>query len=294
MKATKLIVAASLALGLGALPAQAQISRVFVSVNGNDLNDCLQPGSACRTLNGGIAKVDTNGEVIVIDTGSFAGATITKGVKINVPSGAIAFSASSVVVNAPAATVVIRGLTLKAFTPGSGIGIDIQAAGTVLVENVVLDGWTSGIVVQSGAGAVKLDIKDSTMRNNSGAGVYVSGAGAAVSIDQSRFERNLIWGLQVDVAAKVSVSRSFFAGNLNGIEAQVAGAVVDVSRSTISGSTHNGLLVQGGLIRVAESLITGNETGLLRLSGTIESYLDNIVRGNTMNTSGTVTTVTRQ
>jgi len=296
MKYTKLMTAGALVAGLCPAAAHAQVSRVFVSVNGNDLNDCLQPASACRTLNGGIAKVDTNGEVIVIDTGSFAGANITKGVKINVPSGTIAFSASSVVVNAPAATVVIRGLTLKAFTPGSGTGIDIQAAGTVLVENSVLDGWSNGIDVQAAAGAVRLDVKDSTFRNNSNDGLLVSATGAIVTVDQSRFERSGWVGLQVLGASTASVTRSFFASNLYGVGTNHAGAVVNVTRSTVSGSGDWGAYANPGFLRVAESLITGNNVGIQNGGGatTVESFKDNLVRGNTTNTSGTITTATRQ
>lgn len=294
MKYTELIAAGALVVGLWPGAAQAQVSRVFVSVNGNDLNDCLQPASACRTLNGGIAKVDTNGEVIVIDTGSFAGANITKGVKINVPSGAIAFSASSVVVNAPAATVVIRGLTLKAFTPGSGNGIDIQAAATVMIESCVVDGWEYGIRVQSGAGAVRVDVKDSTMRNNQEHGMEVNATGALVSVDQSRFERNFV-GFRLTSNGKATITRSLFAGHA-GWGAGVNGAgVVDASRSTFAGSVEGGFFVYGGGTgRVSESLITGNGIGLEQNSGLLESFKDNILRGNTSNSTGTITAVTRQ
>ncbi len=294
MKPIKLITTAGLVMGLWPVLAQAQVSRVFVSVNGNDGNDCLQPAAACRTLNGGIAKVDTNGEVIVIDTGSFAGANITKGVKINVPSGAIAFSGSSVVVNAPAATVVIRGLTLKAFTTGSGSGIDIQAAGSVLIENCVLDSWNIGINVQAAAGAVRVDVKDSTLRNNTNHGMEVKGAGSLVTVDQSRFERNSI-GFRLTSNGKATVTRSLFAGHLGwGLGVNGPGTV-DASRLTIAGSANGGFFVYGGGTgRTSESLITGNGIGLEHDSGTLESFKDNILRGNTSNSTGTITAVTRQ
>src|SRR5262245_19834203 len=78
-------------------PAQAQVARVFVSVTGNDLNVCSDVATPCRTLGGGIAQVDADGEVIVTATGSYAGVTITKPVKINVPAGLVAFSGLPVV-----------------------------------------------------------------------------------------------------------------------------------------------------------------------------------------------------
>ena len=116
----KFSIGALLILGLASV-SQAQISRTFVGVNGNDANDCLAPGTACRTLNGAIGKVDAGGEVIVIETGSYAGATITKSVKINVPSGAVAFSALSLTITAGVnEVIVVRGMTMKALTPGDG------------------------------------------------------------------------------------------------------------------------------------------------------------------------------
>ncbi len=294
MKTIKLIAAGALVMGLFPVLAQAQVSRVFVSVNGNDGNDCLQPTSACRTLNGGIAKVDTNGEVIVIDTGSFAGANITKGVKINVPSGAIAFSASSVVVNAPAATVVVRGLTLKAFTPGSGNGIDIQAAAAVMIENCVIDGWSDGVRVQAGAGAVRVDVKDSTIRNNQHRGMEVVAPGALITVDQSRFERNDI-GFRLSSNGNATLTRSLFAGHAGwGVGVNGTGAV-SVARATIAGSVEGGFFVYGGGTgRISESVITGNGIGLENASGLLESFKDNLLRGNTSDSTGVITTVTRQ
>jgi hypothetical protein len=67
----------------------------------------LEHRHPCRTLNAGVSQVDPAGEVIVIDTGSFAGANITKAVRISVPAGVTAFSASPITVNAGASDVVV-------------------------------------------------------------------------------------------------------------------------------------------------------------------------------------------
>src|SRR5262245_29675446 len=80
--------------------ADAQVSRVFVSVTGNDVNTCSNISTPCRTISGGITQVDAQGEVIVIDSGSYAGGTITKSVKINVAAGAVAFSGLPITANA--------------------------------------------------------------------------------------------------------------------------------------------------------------------------------------------------
>ena len=79
----KLFVAAVSAVSLFVLipPVEAQVARVFVSVTGNDANVCSNVATPCRTLAGGISQVDADGEVIVIESGSYAGGTITKSVK---------------------------------------------------------------------------------------------------------------------------------------------------------------------------------------------------------------------
>src|SRR5262245_47053215 len=193
-----------------AAPAQAQISRVFVSVTGNDANVCSNVATPCRTLVGGIAQVDANGEVIVTETGSYAGATITKSVKINVPAGLTAFSGLPVVSNPGAGnTVVIRGLTLKAATPGAGTGLT-QLSGALIVENSVIDGWDTGIRVTA---TDPVSISGTTVRNNLATGIFVQ-ANSTVTIQDSRLIGNglgtpaLGYAGLFAVAGRVSVDRS--------------------------------------------------------------------------------------
>jgi len=280
----RLSIGALLILGLASV-SQAQVSRTFVGVNGNNFNDCLQPGTACRTLNGGIAKVDAGGEVIVIETGSYAGATITKSVKINVPSGAVAFSALSLTITAGANdVVVIRGVTMKALTPGSGTAINITSAGSVLIENCVIDGWLTGVAVATGA---RVDIKDTTMRGNT-TGVSVTNANARVSADQVRAIRNGT-AFSVTAGSVATIGRSLMAGNTTGATASGGGSALTISRSQSSGQTGDGVLVGAGAFgRITDSLVSGNGVGLNN-SGTLTSLGNNAVSGNTTNTSGTIT-----
>ena len=163
-------------------PAQAQISRVFVSVNGNDGNVCSSLSTPCRTINGGITQVDANGEVIIIDTGSYAGGTITKAVKVNAAPGIVAFSGVPIVINPGAGnTVVLRGLTIKSVNPGVGKGVS-HISGNLLIENCIVDGWFDGVRSDAGAAAI-LVFSHSITRNNSGVGVAIqSGSGTVDSV----------------------------------------------------------------------------------------------------------------
>src|SRR5439155_13281946 len=110
-------------------------------------------------------------------------------VRINVPSGVVAFAAQPFVINVPGGVVVLRGLTLKALTIGSGIAITYTAAAALHIENCVVDGWFDGLEID---GTGEFFIKDSIFRNMSDNGVLTLPPSASLtgSIDNSRFENN--------------------------------------------------------------------------------------------------------
>ena len=283
--------AATVVLTAAAGPTHAQIARVFVSVNGNDANTCSNIATPCRTLGGGVAQVDAGGEVIVIDSGSYAGANILKPVKINVAAGAVAFSGLSITVNpGPSGTVVLRGLTLKAATAGSGNGI-LHQSGTLFVENTVVDGWQQGL--HSVSGADKLFVKGSIFRNQAAHGLRVETA--TIAVDNSFFENNSNIGLFVN-SSKGRVTNSVMSGNNFGAAVDTAGADVTFQRCEFSDNADSGVYAIAAIVRVSGSTVTRNATGLKNngAGATLESYGNNAVRGNTTETSGAITPVPLQ
>src|SRR2546421_11205365 len=113
------ILATLLALGLPLVPAQAQLSRTFVSAaSGNDANDCNRP-TPCRTFQGAHDKTNSDGEITVLDPGGYGGLTITKGVSIvndGVGEASILVSggANGITINAPAGHYInLRGITIQ-------------------------------------------------------------------------------------------------------------------------------------------------------------------------------------
>jgi hypothetical protein len=287
--------AASLSF-LGAVPAQAA-ARVFVSAFGNDAGDCSNRNTPCRTFAAGITQVDAGGEVIVIDTGSYGGATITKSVKLNVPVGVVAFTASTITVAAGASDVVVlRGLTLKALTPGTGNGILYTGGAALHVENCVIDGWQEGINVSTNA-AVEVFVLDTVVRNTSDEGLFVGPVGDTprVSVDNSRFENSGDCSVLVS-QGDVTVMRSVATGSTEGFCANAAGAILNVESSIASNNAADGFIVfNGGVMRAARCTATGNGIGFLNQASTFESLGDNLVRGNSFaNTSGTITIVAGQ
>jgi hypothetical protein len=276
----------------GAVPAHAA-ARVFVSVFGSDSGDCSNRNTPCRTLGAGITQVDPGGEVIVIDTGSYGGATITKSVKVNVPVGVVAFAASGFTVNAGVTDVVVlRGLTLKALTPGVGSGINFISGAAIHVENCVIDGWSQGIVINPASASSRAYVIDTVVRNCAAEGVAIQPG--IVSIDNVRLENNTS-GCGVFVFdGTASVLRSVATGNSSGFCATDASAL-NVEGSMASNNQSFGFFAgTGAVVRLTKCIVTGNDTGLNNNVATIESLGDNLVRGNATNTAGTITIVAGQ
>jgi hypothetical protein len=292
MRFARPFVAILLAVAAGG--AEAQVSRVFVSVTGNDANVCSNIATPCRTFAGGITQVDPQGEVIVIASGSYAGGTITKSVKINVAAGIVAFSGLPITVNPGAGgTVVIRGLTLKAATAGTGTGIYHQT-GTLFVENTVIDGWVYGLDV-SGV-AEQLFVAQSVVRNCN-LGIYFgTGSPVAYTIDGSVFENNAASGLRIR-GGTGRVSDTVLTGNAAaGADASGSEAVANFQRCEISSNGNVGIqAASGATVRVSQSTIVRNGIGLQNLAdaATVESFGNNVIKGNVggNNTDGTITTV---
>lgn len=165
----------------------AQASRTWVSALGNDSNPCSRT-SPCKTFAGAILKTNTGGEITAMDAGGFGTVIIRKSITIDgtgVPSSILAAQATGITIDIPfrrqgdtKRSVRIRGLAINGL--GNGInGIDVIAAARVVIEDCVIDGFTAdGIAVRAGMSFVR----NTTIRNNAGTGVNVTGAsGSAIS-----------------------------------------------------------------------------------------------------------------
>jgi hypothetical protein len=289
----------SAVLSLVGAPSAHAAARVFVSVNGTDAGNCSDVNAPCRTLNFAINAVDPGGEVIVLTTGSYAGASITKSVKLNSPSGVVAFSASTITVNAGTSDVVVlRGLTLKALTPGSGTGINFTAGAALHVENCVVDGWNIGInVAPTPAADVYVNVSDTVVRNNAAEGLLLTNNAAVgvirAAVERSRFENNGmpgqtggVWAVQ---GVQATISNSVATGNFRGYQAGglLSGPGVEmniescVSAGNVVGiftSTNTGVVTA----RVSNTTVTNNTLFGLEAQGgsSLLSRSNNTVEGN--------------
>jgi hypothetical protein len=286
--------------------AFAQVARVFVSVNGSDGNTCSNVATPCRTFAGGITQVDDGGEVIALDTGSYGGTTITKGVTLNVPPGVVAFAAQPFTINAPGKNVTLRGLTLKALTPGSGTAVTLTAVNTLTIENSVVNGWFDGVGVNA---AGTLIVRDSVFKNmaNDGIRVQPASGNAFATVVRCQFENNGQVALWAFENAKIWARDCVFTGNNFAADAMslTAGVPAEMNvRNGLFSNNHFGPSAQatsGGtpVTRVSGCMIMGNSlVGMLQFGAgaTLESYGDNDVRANAADTNGTITPIgsTRQ
>src|ERR1700730_19437058 len=73
-------------------PALALAKRVFVSArSGNNANSCDNIATPCQTFAGAVTQLNSDGEVIVLDSGGYGPVTITHGGTIEAPAGVTAF-----------------------------------------------------------------------------------------------------------------------------------------------------------------------------------------------------------
>jgi hypothetical protein len=172
---------------------QAQATRTWVSGVGDDSYPCSRT-APCKTFAGAILRTATGGEITVLDSGGFGPVIIRKAITIDgtgVPASIIANQANGITIDMPAGppthqtrdprAVRIRGLSINGLGTGNN-GINVIAASKVTVEDCVIDGFTHhGINVQAGT----LYVRNTTIRNNVGAGINVSGSAQAGICDTS-------------------------------------------------------------------------------------------------------------
>ena len=260
--------------------ARAQVARVFLSGTGDDLNDCSNMTTPCRSLQGAVNQAAVNGVVIVMSSGGFGAANITKSLTINAPPGVVAFDARTINVTLAAADkVVIRGLTLNGSVFGDAVGINFNNLGTLVVEDSIISGFGNGI--NQGGGGSNLIVKNCDLRRNIN-GIVAGPAPlpiSTVTIERSRLVGNSSYGIWVSDNFRTIIRDTVAAGNGTGfaLDEDVAGGsmLLDgcVASANTYGITANAVNQVAAVIRVTNSTIFGNTYGVNPTgSGQIVSY----------------------
>ncbi|HXM36472.1 MAG TPA: right-handed parallel beta-helix repeat-containing protein [Pyrinomonadaceae bacterium] len=298
-----------------AAEAQALPFRTFVSIAGDDANDCTLK-TPCRTFVGAVPKTEAGGEITAVDSGTYFGVvTINKALTIQAAPGvyallaAVATPASPVTVSAGAGDVVVlRNLYVSQMPVKKGKvptkGIELKSAGALHVESSIVTGVpNAGLFGVGACDSAKLCtpllIKDSVFREN-GAGMNIGSVTA--SIDHCRIERNGT-GVLIQPQSRVTMRGSVVAGNsMVGLDAQEFESITNVENCVV---TNNGTGIRAAVVSaggrefghtifyLSATMITGNQTGLAANGGEVVSFTNNRLANNTLDGSFT-STITQQ
>jgi len=305
------IIAAALAFTatLPIVPAQAQRDRVFVASYGTDTDNTLcsfeQP---CRTFQNAINNVAVDGEVTAIDSAGFQPMTITQSVTITSPNGVeagiqAAPDGAAITINAPGATVTLRGLTLE----GAGVayyGIVFNSGASLTVIDCVAQnffyagpGTTTGIgiLMQPTSGPISFVITNTIVSNNGFSGIYYapqSGSATANGvIDHVVTTNNPFMGIAIDTttaggSTTVSISNSV-ASNNSGYGIYISNGssplAVSIDNTSISGNGNGIEAFFTSDVRLGRSVIAANLTYGVNNNtspNAFYSYQDNGINGN--------------
>jgi parallel beta helix pectate lyase-like protein len=294
------IAAIAFSLAAGSTPAGATTQRAFVATSGSDANapqNCSRV-APCRSFAVAIGVTDPGGSVVVLDSGGYGPVTITTSVAIIAPPGVhAAITATTgqpgIVVNAPDASVTLRGLYLE----GKGIGSDriqynVRDNSALSVENVVVDGFAgNGLAMKRGVALEhsELVVQDSTFRNNGGSGIYLTNGDyfilfprESILIENTRVTHNG-YGIASDGGIALIRNSVVADGANQGIWARAAdGPTRIVVTGTAVYRWQYGLEVSnGGIIEIGSSSVTRNYMArVVDVAGTLVSRTGNIFSEN--------------
>lgn len=283
--------------------AQAQATRTWVSGVGDDANPCSRT-APCKTFAGAISKTAACGEISVLDPAGFGAVTITKAITIDgtgTLAGILASGGSSgIIINAGAGdTITLRGLSINGNCTGLD-GIRILSAKDVNIEDCVIFKFTGDGIEATDSNSLAVNIRNTVIRDN---GEGINAASTSVvqkwSIEHCSLNSNSLNGIHAKAGTRFNVRESVMANNIgDGVQAQstTAGtAVVNLHTSQIFGNSSDGIQagnvgdVGFGIVRISQNMIIQNAGSGLNNStgGTIESFTNNMVAGNGVNTCPT-------
>jgi archaellin len=261
------VVGATLALLLTSLPAQAQATRTWVSGVGDDANPCSRT-APCKTFAGAISKTFINGEINCLDPGGFGAVTITKSITIDcheIFASILASGTTGIIINIspnpndPLRTVRLRNLNVNgtgatgAVGEQTGInGIRILQAAMVYIEDVLVSDFTQNGIKDERSTGGRLNILNTTLRNNLGAGILVSPSSGSTRID-------------------VVMDRVTSAGNNEGMIFN-NGPRVQINNSNSSNNTDEGIASTSTLgsttVNINRSMVSNNGGAAMATNGT--------------------------
>lgn len=241
-------------IACAAPPALAVAQRTFVASYGSDTNPC-SIALPCRSFDTAIGATSSGGEVVVKDSAGYGTATIGQSVSIIAPAG------------------VYAGIT----TPGLGTGVIVNAPGAkVLLRGLTINGQTTalyGIWLQSGA---ELVIDRCALGNNKTAGVYVTAPGSTLTVTDTLIRYTLAGqGVRLNSDVRAVFDRVRVLRSIAGIGLWAdAGANVTIKDSLLASNFGGGVLVSatGGFpatVSISDSVLSDNRTHAVSITSAV-------------------------
>jgi hypothetical protein len=200
--------------------------------------------------------------------------------------------------------VVLRNLYLnRQGSAGGGLknGVEVDRVGVLHIENCVIEGFNEGIAFNL-ANSAQVFIQNTSVRNSIADGVvfFASAGLIKAAIDDSHFDNNgtsgAYNGIDILLRSRVVVRNSTASGN-GAAGFSISGGDLNLENCAAS-NNRDGVVASGdatnnGNALISNSIFTNNTRyGFYQLNtGTISSLGNNVVRRNSTNTFGTITTV---
>lgn len=294
-----------------------------IGVDTNTATGCT-PIAPCRTFQAAMTATDSNGEVVVLDSGGYGAVTVTQSVALIAPKGVYAGISvfegfNGVTIATPGINVVLRGVSING--QGGDHGVFMIAGNKLTVENCVISNLgQTGIFVRDSA---VVRVLDTIIRDNGRNGVELQdverGTITRATISGNSSVGIAINGERTGGLTTADVADSTLSGNSEGVRANsISGAVVKVSvrdsravrnsqhglvaldanltasNNIISNNGGNGIVSFRALTKVWASgnTVSGNDFGFASFSGSVfQSAGDNAVRNNRNDFSSGIETV---
>jgi hypothetical protein len=293
---------AALTAALLVAPAEAQVTRTFVSAAGSDSNNCANVATPCRHLANAYVATAANGEIYVLDPANYGSLTITGPVSIEGhgwASIAPPSNGDAITINAHQGDKInIIGVVLDGTNVAGTIGIHMPNGGASLTirDSVIRNFSEDGILFAPTAGPSQLFVFDTLITDNRDHGIEFNphGAGTYTGVlNRVDMENNQQSGFSAEpfttnITMNVTVSDSVSSNNGTGLQSIADldfGSLVSVMvrNCTIANNSDDGLFASspGARLWVTRSTITGNANGwLIQNGGSVASYDDNNIAGN--------------
>jgi hypothetical protein len=289
-------------------PLYAQASRTWVSADGDDDNPCSRT-APCKTFAGALANTAAGGEINCLDPGGYGTVNITSSITIDCSQtrgSILAVNTTGAIVDGAGIHVTLRGLSITGANTTTGNGIRIIQAGSVTVDDVVIEhfGGTGsngrGVAIETSSGTVRVTVQNSRLDHNNNVGIHSNptGGSAVLAVDNVQITNDGNAGIALRQLTAAIVNRTSVTNSPygSGITLELTSASATVSNSNFSNNAYGVFNGNGGnpTLSLASTTVTNNTTDGLRINtGQVISSGNNVIRGNAGNEAPSSTIATQ-